>query len=350
MSKIAIVTDIHFGARNDNQRVADFQEKFFSEVFFPYIDKHNITIVADLGDTFDRRKFVNFYSLDRAKKMFFTPLKERGIELHVLVGNHDSFYKNTIELNSINLLAEHYDNIVTYQEPKEWNNILMVPWICDSNEEEVFKKVEETKCPVMFGHLELAGYQMYKGQSIYHGMKDDWLQKFDLVCTGHYHTKSEQGNVNYLGCPYEMTWADADDQKGFHIYDIDKRELEFIHNPNTMFKKIWYNDEDAVVTDIIDQDLSIYQNCYIKVIVKNKTNPYWFDMFIERLETQNPVHLQIVEDHLNLDLEDDDDILGEAEDTLTILNHYDEALETQADKTEVNKVLREIYSEALAIT
>ena len=113
MSKIAIVTDIHFGARNDNQRVADFQEKFFSEVFFPYIDKHNITIVADLGDTFDRRKFVNFYSLDRAKKMFFTPLKERGIELHVLVGNHDSFYKNTIELNSINLLAEHYHNIVT---------------------------------------------------------------------------------------------------------------------------------------------------------------------------------------------------------------------------------------------
>ena len=180
-------------------------------------------------------------------------------------------------------------------------------------------------------------------------MKDDWLKKFDVVCTGHYHTKSTTGNVNYLGCPYEMTWADADDQKGFHIFDLNKRELEFIHNPHTMFKKIWYNDENAVVTDIIEQDLTQYQNCFIKVIVKNKTNPYWFDMFIERLEKQNPTHLQIVEDHLNLDLEDEDEIIAEAEDTMSILKKYIEALDTIADKNEVEKIVRELYSEALSI-
>lgn len=348
-NKIALVTDQHFGARNDNQKVADFQEKFYKDIFFPYLDEHGIDTVVDLGDTFDRRKFINFYSLDRAKKMFFTPLQERNINLHVLVGNHDSFYKNTLEINSINLLAEQYSNITTYQEPKEWNDILMVPWICDDNQEEVFKMVEETKCQIMFGHLELAGYQMYKGQAIYHGMKDDWLKKFDVVCTGHYHTKSTTGNVNYLGCPYEMTWADADDQKGFHIFDFDKRELEFIHNPHTMFKKIWYNDENAVVTDIIEQDLTQYQNCFIKVIVKNKTNPYWFDMFIERLEKQNPTHLQIVEDHLNLDLEDEDEIIAEAEDTMSILRKYIGALDTIADKNEVEKIVRELYSEALSI-
>jgi len=348
-NKIALVTDQHFGARNDNQKVADFQEKFYKDIFFPYLDEHGIDTVVDLGDTFDRRKFINFYSLDRAKKMFFTPLQERNINLHVLVGNHDSFYKNTLEINSINLLAEQYSNITTYQEPQEWNSILMVPWICDDNQEEVFKMVEETKCQIMFGHLELAGYQMYKGQAIYHGMKDDWLKKFDVVCTGHYHTKSTTGNVNYLGCPYEMTWADADDQKGFHIFDLDKRELEFIHNPHTMFKKIWYNDENAVVTDIIEQDLTQYQNCFIKVIVKNKTNPYWFDMFIERLEKQNPTHLQIVEDHLNLDLEDEDEIIAEAEDTMSILRKYINALDTVADKNEVEKIVRELYSEALSI-
>ena len=348
-NKIALVTDQHFGARNDNQKVADFQEKFYKDIFFPYLDEHGIDTVVDLGDTFDRRKFINFYSLDRAKKMFFTPLQERNINLHVLVGNHDSFYKNTLEINSINLLAEQYSNITTYQEPQEWNSILMVPWICDDNQEEVFKMVEETKCQIMFGHLELVGYQMYKGQAIYHGMKDDWLKKFDVVCTGHYHTKSTTGNVNYLGCPYEMTWADADDQKGFHIFDLDKRELEFIHNPHTMFKKIWYNDENTVVTDIIEQDLSQYQNCFIKVIVKNKTNPYWFDMFIERLEKQNPTHLQIVEDHLNLDLEDEDEIIAEAEDTMSILRKYINALDTVADKNEVEKIVRELYSEALSI-
>tara|TARA_B100000073_G_scaffold87520_2_gene68276 strand:+ start:2998 stop:4050 length:1053 start_codon:yes stop_codon:yes gene_type:complete len=349
MSKIALVTDIHFGARNDNQRVADFQEKFFKEEFFPYLDEHGITTVADLGDTFDRRKYINFYSLDRAKRMFFDPLAERGIKLHVLVGNHDSFYKNTIELNSMRLLAEHYDNIVVYDTPTEWNGIFMLPWICQDNEDEVFQKVADTKCQVLFGHLELKGYQMYKGQSLFHGMKDDFLKKFDLVCTGHYHTKSVTGNINYLGCPYEMTWSDANDDKGFHIYDTETRELEFIKNPNTMFKRIWYNDQDAVVTDIIEMDMEQYANCYIKLIIKNKTNPYWFDMFIERLERVNPIHLQVVEDHLNLNLEDDEDVVAEAEDTLTILNNYIEQLDTSVDKQNVTKVIHDLYSEALTL-
>ena len=349
MSKIALITDTHFGVRNDNQRVTDFQEKFYKEVFFPYLDEHKITTVAHLGDTFDRRKFINFRTLDRSKEMFFQPLYDRNINFHVLVGNHDAYFKNTIEINSVDLLTKEFVNITAYSKPTEWNGILMLPWICDENREECFKLVEETKCQVMFGHLELQGYQMYKGQAMYHGMKDDWLQKFDLVCTGHYHTRSTQGNVNYLGTPYEMTWSDAEDPKGFHIYDTDTRELEFIENPNTMFKKIWYNDEDAIVTDIIDQDLDQYQNTFIKVIVKNKTNPYWFDMFIERLERKEPIHLQIVEDHLNLDLEDEDDILDEAEDTLTILNKYIESMELVANKEEVSKVINDLYSEALTI-
>ena len=223
----------------------------------------------------------------------------------------------------------------------------MLPWICQDNEDEVFQKVAETKCQVLFGHLELKGYQMYKGQSLFHGMKDDFLKKFDLVCTGHYHTKSVTGNINYLGCPYEMTWSDANDDKGFHIYDTETRELEFIKNPNTMFKRIWYNDQDAVVTDIIEMEQ--YANCYIKLIIKNKTNPYWFDMFIERLERVNPIHLQVVEDHLNLNLEDDEDVVAEAEDTLTILNNYIEQLDTSVDKQNVTKVIHDLYSEALTL-
>lgn len=348
--KLALVTDIHFGARNDNQRVADFQERFFKEEFFPYLDEHNITTVVDLGDTFDRRKYINFYSLDRAKKMFFDPLIERNIQLHALVGNHDSFYKNTLEINSMRLLAEHYDNIVVYDNPTEWNGIMMLPWICQENEQEVFELCAKTNCQVLFGHLELMGYQMYKGQSIYHGMKDDWLKRFDVVCSGHYHTKSTQGNVNYLGCPYEMTWSDAGDTKGFHIFDTETRELEFITNPNTLFKKIWYDDKDAVVTDIIEQDMEQYANSYIKLIIKNKTNPYWFDMYIERLEKVNPIHLQVVEDHLNLDLEDEEDVIAEAEDTLTILNNYVEGLDVSADKEAITKEIHELYSEALSVS
>lgn len=351
--KIALITDIHFGARNDNKKIADFQEKFYKTVFFPYLDEHNIDTVVDLGDTFDRRKFINFVSLDRAKKMFFDPLAERNIAVHALVGNHDSFYKNTLEINSMDLLAGSYNNINIISSPQTVNfnglDILMLPWICSSNEKEIFEMCAETTSQVVFGHLELSGYQMYRGQSIYHGMDDKWLKKFDVVCTGHYHTKSTTGNIHYLGCPYEMTWADYDDQKGFHIFDTDTRELTFISNPYSMFYKIHYNDADITAADVVTLDMSMYKDCFVKVIIKNKTNAYCFDMFIEKLEKAEPLHVQVVEDHLNLNLDNDNEIIEEAEDTLTILNNYIQQLETVGDKTAISNIMRELYTEALSL-
>ena len=89
----------------------DFYEKFYDETFFPAIDAAGINTLLILGDTFDRRKYINFYSLQRAKKMFFEKLADRGIKVHMLVGNHDTYYKNTNDVNSPRLVLEEYDNI-----------------------------------------------------------------------------------------------------------------------------------------------------------------------------------------------------------------------------------------------
>lgn len=352
--KLALITDLHFGVRNDHTAFADFQEKFYDNIFFPYLKDHDIDTIVDLGDTFDRRKYINFVSLDRAKRMFFDPIEKNQYKLHTLVGNHDSFYKNTLEINSMNLLAEHYENIRIYEQPEiatfDDLDIVMLPWICASNQDEVFELCRNTSAQILFAHLELSGYQMYKGQAIHHGMDDDWLRKFDIVCTGHYHTKSVTGNINYLGCPYEMTWSDFDDTKGFHIFDTDTRELEFIENPYKMFHKIQYNDQDKIMEQIVNQDFSLYRNSFVKVIVSEKNNPYWFDMFIEKLEKNDPVHVQVVEDHLNLDLESDDDIVNEAEDTLTILSKYIDGLEASVDKGKLETTIKDLYSEALSLS
>lgn len=352
--KLALITDLHFGVRNDHSAFADFQEKFYNNIFFPYLKDNDIDTIVDLGDTFDRRKYINFVSLDRAKRMFFDPIEQNKYNLHTLVGNHDSFYKNTLEINSMNLLAEHYKNIRIYEKPEVMKfddlSIVMLPWICADNQDEVFALCENTDAQILFGHLELSGYQMYKGQAIHHGMDDDWLKKFDVVCTGHYHTKSVTGNINYLGCPYEMTWSDFNDTKGFHIFDTDTRELEFIQNPYRIFHKIHYNDQDKIMEQVVNQDFDTYADSFIKVIVTEKTNPYWFDMFIEKLEKVNPIHVQVVEDHLNLDLESDDDIINEAEDTLTILTKYIDALEASVDKNKLESTIKDLYSEALSLS
>lgn len=351
---IALITDLHFGVRNDNASFADHQEKFYSNIFFPYLKEHNIDTIVDLGDTFDRRKYINFVSLDRAKKMFFNPIEENNYTLHTLVGNHDSFYRNTLEINSMNLLTESYKNIVIYESPEVVKfddiDIVMVPWICASNEKEIFELCETTNAPVLFGHLELAGYEMYRGQSIHHGLSDDWLQRFDIVCSGHYHTRTTTGCVNYLGCPYEMTWSDFNDTKGFHIFNTTTRELTFIENPYKMFHKIHYNDLDKTMDEVLDYDFSELKGSNVKVIIVQKTNPYWFDLFIDKLEKSGPIHVQVVEDHLNMNLESNEDIINEAEDTLTILRNYVDALDIGTNKDKVDAFIKDLYTEALSVS
>ena len=354
--KIALVTDQHFGARNDSKKIADHMQKFYDNVFFPEIDKRGIDTVINLGDTFDRRKYISFTSLKRAKEMFFNPLAERNIHMHVIVGNHDSVYKNTLEVNSIDLLLEEYDNITTYIDPQvvEFDNtkIMLVPWICDQNEQATFVMADKTDAQVLLGHLELSGYQMYKGGFIDHGISDKWLKKFELVCSGHYHHKSVNGNVNYLGTEYELTWSDYDDQKGFHILDTDTRTLEFIPNPHILFHKVWYDDTDLDMAGLLKQTetFSEYEGRIVKVIIKNKDNPTLFDVFIEKLEKVEPMQVQVVQDHLHLDMEDDEDIVDEAEDTMTILTTVVDNLDIKNDKQDLQQLLRSLYDEALQIS
>jgi len=352
--KIALVTDLHFGARNDSMKVAQHQKKFYDEVFFPYLKEHNIKEIIDLGDTFDRRKYISFTSLKAAKAMFFDPLKENNIKTHMIVGNHDTVYKNTNELNSVYLLLQEYNNIIEYENPTDIEidgcKILMLPWINAGNHQETMDMIKMTKSQVCFSHLELKGFEFMRGHIMHEGMDHTIFDKFDLVCSGHYHHKSTEGNINYLGCPYEMTWQDYQDEKGFHIFDTETRELTRVVNPFNMFHKVWYDDTNMSFDDAAKIDFEQYRDSFVKVIITNKTNPYLFDSFVERLEQINPINLQIVEDHLNLDLEDDEDIIDEAEDTLTILDKYVDGLDISSDKMKVKKLMRKLYDEALSIT
>lgn len=342
-----------FGARNDNSAFHDYFEKFYTEVFFPYLEAKGIGTIVQFGDLFDRRKYINFSTLSRSRKYFFDPLAEQGLLMHVFVGNHDTFYKNTNEINSPELLLNDYGNINVYSEPADiildGTKITLLPWVCSSNYEQCIHHIERTSAQILFGHLELAGFEMHRGAVNDHGQFDnDILSKFDIVCSGHFHHKSSKGNIHYLGTPYEMSWSDYNDPRGFHIFDTDTRELEFIRNPFEMFQKWFYDDTQWPNFDHINSfDFGNAKGAIVKVVVKSKTNPYWFDMFIDRLEKAGTVDIQVVEDHLNLNLEDDEDIVDEAEDTLTILRKVVDGIETNVPKKDLDSFLTTLYSEAL---
>jgi DNA repair exonuclease SbcCD nuclease subunit len=347
--KVAIITDQHFGARNDSIAFLDFFEKFYDNTFFTALDANNISTVLVLGDTFDRRKYVNFYALDRAKKMFFDKLEERGIRVHMLAGNHDTYYKNTNEVNSPDLLLVEYGNIDVISKPEtiviDGTSICMMPWICPENYQESLDHIKNTKAEICMGHFEIAGFAMYRGMESHDGLAKETFEKFDLVFSGHYHHRSSDKHIHYLGNPYELTWQDYNDPRGFHLFDLDTRELEFICNPYRMFERIEYNDKDQ---DPVDLDTLELEQKYVKLVVVNKTDFYKFDKFIQKLYNKGCHEIKIIEDMSEFQ----DGEIGEElnlEDTVSVLTHYIDSIETDVDKEQIKTYMRTLYTEAINI-
>lgn len=349
--KIAIITDTHWGVRNDSIIQHNHMKSFLDDVFFPRLAVEGINHIIHLGDLVDRRKYINYNTARRLREDFLDPLRNRGITMDIIAGNHDTYYKNTNELNALFELVEgRYNNIVMHTDATEVkiddSLILLLPWICDDNRQQSIDKINSTQAQIALGHLELQGFEAHRGYIHTHGDDPSIFNRFDLVCSGHYHTRSNNGNIYYLGCPVQFTWSDYNDKKGFHILDLNTRDLTFVVNPSDIFVKHFYDDLNKQNTDV---DVSKYKNCYVKVIVKNKTNPLTFDALIDRIEKVGVADLQIVEDHLNLDLTQDSEIVNQAEDTMTILRGYVDSLQMQTDKKRVETIIQNLYSEAQSI-
>jgi DNA repair exonuclease SbcCD nuclease subunit len=345
--KVAIITDQHFGARNDSIAFLDFFQKFYDDTFFPSLDAAGINTVLILGDTFDRRKYVNFYALDRAKKMFFDKLEERGIRVHMLAGNHDTYYKNTNDVNSPDLLLREYNNIDVIDSPEtiviDGTSICMMPWICPENYQESIDEMKNTKAEICMGHFEIAGFAMHRGMESHDGLSKEIFDKFDMVFSGHYHHRSDDGHIYYLGNPYELTWQDFKDTRGFHLFDLERRELEFISNPNTMFERVEYDDKEC---DPIDLDLIDLTGKYVKLVVVNKTDYYKFDKFIQKLYNKGCYEIKIIEDFSEFEEGQIDEEIN-LEDTVSVLSNYVDSIETDVDKEQIKTFMRTLYTEAV---
>ena len=350
MTKLAIITDTHYGVRGDHHAFIDNTKMFLDNIFFPYIKEHKIDTIIHLGDVVDRRKFINFYTLSRLRQDFLEPIRDLDISLHITVGNHDTTYKNTNSLNALTeLVNDRYENVTIYEQATtvtfDDTPIIFIPWICDDNREETIELIGKTNAQIAMGHLEISGFEMYRGSPQSHGDDPSVFGRFDLVCSGHYHHRSSNGNIHYLGNHAEFTWSDYNDPKGFHIFDTQTRDLTFISNPYRMFRKVWYDDKSN--KNLLDHDFEQYKGSFVKLIVQSKEDPFGFDLFTSKLYDAGPIEVSIVEDHHHMDEISEKDLVNEAEDTLTILSKYIGGLETNVDTKELDKLMRTLYHEAL---
>lgn len=338
--KILLITDQHFGVRNDNQSFLNLYKKFYGEIVIPFIKAANIRQVIALGDTFDKRRSVNFMSLNEAKDMWFNPLDELGVRMHMLVGNHDIYYKNTLRINAPRELLGEYPNIVIHDTPTTVNfdglDILLLPWICDDNRDGVFNEIADTPARVCMGHLELNGFEAHPGHVMENGMDRTLFDKFDRVFSGHYHMKSSKANVTYLGNPYQLYWNDYGCKRGFHVFDTETLKTTFYRNPFDMFHKLYYNDG----LDIPDN----LQGTYVKLIVESKGDYAKFDHTVKQLQDVGLADLKIVED-LSVAIEEGVEVL-ETEDTMTLLDKYIDSIDLKVDSNNIKSIMRSLYIEA----
>tara|TARA_R100001594_G_scaffold15473_1_gene32425 strand:+ start:7 stop:1050 length:1044 start_codon:yes stop_codon:yes gene_type:complete len=342
--KIAIITDQHFGARKNSKLFHDYFLKFYNNIFFPTLEREGITTVIDMGDTFDIRKSIDFSALQWAKDNYFDKLESMGITLHSIVGNHTAYYKNTNDVNAVDLLLREYDNITTYSETTSIEvggcNILLVPWINKENEDKSFRAINMSQASICMGHLELNGFRATPGHMMEHGMEWSIFKKFNKTYSGHYHCRSNQENIYYLGNPYEMFWNDVNDEnRGFHIFDTETLEHTPVNNPYRLHKIIFYNDQDYQLFDARELEDKI-----VKVVVRNKSDSKKFEKFIDKLYSANVAELKVVE---NFGLQEAEEFEAfESEDTLSILNRYVQESEVNLDKSRIQKMIQETYQEA----
>jgi len=351
--QIAVLNDTHFGARGNSDVIFENQREFFTKVFFPTLKERGIKQILHLGDLYDNRKSISVRTQHEARKMFLDPLRDNGLLMDIVPGNHDVYYKSTNSLNSLKEMLGYFLNNIHIIESPEMMvygsmEIGLVPWINQENEEECLRFIQ-SKCRSnwLAGHFEIVGFDMMRGVKATHGMDSSIFDRYEQVLSGHYHSGSERGNIRYLGSQNEFTWADAHDPKYFHIIETDTREIEQVRNPYTLFHKMYYDENDGVN----EVDPSSVRGKYVKVMVVHKsgdTND--FDQFVQQIQDAGAHDLKIVENldgYLGENVQINEDTDVQVDDTPTLIDSYVESVsDTDLDKDRLKQMMREVYIEA----
>lgn len=349
--KVAIVTDTHFGFKNDSPLFLEAYLKFFEEQFFPYLLKNNIKNVIHMGDVLDRRKFINFNTLRQVRKRFTEWFRNNGITVYCVIGNHDCYWKNTNEVNSV--VEIFGDDFRVFEKPQD---VILdgmvcgfVPWISKDNVKDVEEYLSKSNADVVFGHFEITGYEVVRGVRHEGGMNPTALNRFKQVYSGHFHCKQENGNIFYLGTPYDMFYSDVIETKGFHILDTTTGDLEFVENEKKLYRKIVYD------TSLDGQghgmfNFSKFKDCFVKLVVVSKKNQAKFDMFCDKLFEAGIHDLQIVESMEEM-AEEEDVYVSEKElskNTIELIDGYIDELKLDGG-SDLKSLMRELYTESLSL-
>lgn len=303
MGKLAILGDQHFGASGSNVLVHQYMRKFYAD-FFDYVDTNNIKTVLQLGDMFDVRKHINTWTLSFFREVFLKPVIERDMHVIVLLGNHDIFYRESLQISSVEEVLTPYQEWFTIVKESadymiEDQSFLIVPWVCKENLDRVNTAIAESKSEYCAGHFEFNGFELFRGQPAKTNYSHEGYSKFEKVFSGHYHHMSSKDNVLYTGTPYELTWQDCGTTKGFFV--LDDGSLELVETKHTLFSYI-------TLSDYADHRIpeELVREKHVKLKIDVALDPKQKDALSDMLYSMQPHSLKFIEK--KIDASDTEDV------------------------------------------
>lgn len=355
-TRIGFITDTHYGIRNDNQNFHEYMRRS-NDFYFKVFEERGIDTIVHGGDIVDRRKYINILTAKKLKEDFLDRIKQGGYDFHLICGNHDTYFKDTNDVNALDVVMGQDSGFKYYIKPETVEllgiPVLFLPWIVPGTEMETLNAIKETDAEVAFGHLEVQGFEFIRGVTNEHGWKSKEFKRMKHVFSGHFHHPSSRENITYTGAAYEFNWGDYDGNRGITIVDLASGKYEFIRNPHSIFQIYEYDDvgnEKLIKNDLENGFFDKMKSNYVKVKVISKKNPVLFDNVIEAVKAAEPIDYKIIENMVEFDVNIDWDETS-VEDTPTIIRKYVGSMEFENEEQgkALDKYMGEVYNEAISL-
>lgn len=310
ISRIAIFSDIHLGVHTNSGTWHKISYNW-AEWFTENLRKENIKDIVFCGDFFHNRSEITVNTLYHAGELLNL---FQDFNIHMLAGNHDSFYKNNCSVNSIKIF-EGRPNITIYDKPTliqlGGQECFFAPWGTD------IEQIEQ--CDILFGHFEIESFKMNTYKMCEEGIKSENLfKKAPLIISGHFHLREERkydkGTILYVGSPFELDFGDENSTKGFYILSLKDRTYKFyLNNISPQHKKI--NLSNLIkINNFKEVGTGLLNNNFVKLVVDKNISNQDLDKLTAKLNAFKPTNIvvdnDIAFDRLGLGEGDNVDLSG----------------------------------------
>jgi len=340
-SKVCCISDLHIGVHQNSTFWHETALKW-AEWLKSELEQKDIQDILILGDLYHYRDEIavnTIHVVNEILKIW------KDFNIVILVGNHDSFYKDRTDINSLSIL-HGWDNINIISDPCSTvlygKKCIFLPWNSDLTSID--------KGDIIFGHLEIESFKMNSFKLCEEGIKSkDLLDHARYIFSGHFHLRDEreydEGKIIYLGNPFEMDFGDVGSSKGYYILDFNDISYEFFEN------NISPKHKKVLLSDILNQKSleskeveSMFSKNIVKFVIDKKISSENIDSLLKQLSHHKPQSLSVdyslAVDKLNVPEENRYDLGGI--DISQAINEFVNLLEIE-DKDEVAKYCVDLY-------